>query len=394
MCDRLHFFGTPAEGLACVALPFELESMIGDWSSMTGTMARKQPEAFSRDEWAYVISFLDARFLRDVFTKTFGPPADGRTGAVQHLHRPRGNTAVWLPNNVSLLGPLVLIMVSLTGNSVTLKVGSHGPNLTRCFLDYLLETLRDGVLKDYLTDRVRVMSFPRNAMEQRVVAENGQVRLAFGSDAAAEAIESLPHPLGSMGFPFVDRQSEVWLEPGAADDDLLRVLLRVMAVYGRLGCTSPRRVVVLDGSLRDAANLCERLAGLWPSVVRRDVEPHTASENVLCMQWAAATGWTPRLAPRNGAMFAAGRFALPEFSGAMAFPVLFGSREETLAHLPSNIQTIGHALTHPESASWLRLLGRTYIKRFVPVARMHHFGPIWDGYSFWRAMFESVEVGL
>jgi hypothetical protein len=23
---------------------------------------------------------------------------------------------------------------------------------------------------------------------------------------------------------------------------------------------------------------------------------------------------------------------------------------------------------------------------------MHHFGPVWDGHAFWRALFEDVEL--
>ena len=63
--------------------------------------------------------------------------------------------------------------------------------------------------------------------------------------------------------------------------------------------------------------------------------------------------------------------------------------------LPANIQTIGHAVDKPADVAWLRLLAATRVKRFVPLARMHHFGPIWDGWEFWRGMFEvaNVEAG-
>jgi hypothetical protein len=32
------------------------------------------------------------------------------------------------------------------------------------------------------------------------------------------------------------------------------------------------------------------------------------------------------------------------------------------------------------------------VKRFVPLAEMHRFGPIWDGQSFWRGTFDRMEI--
>ena len=34
----------------------------------------------------------------------------------------------------------------------------------------------------------------------------------------------------------------------------------------------------------------------------------------------------------------------------------------------------------------------TAAKRFVSLARMHHFGAVWDGWEFWRGAFEMVDV--
>jgi len=41
---------------------------------------------------------------------------------------------------------------------------------------------------------------------------------------------------------------------------------------------------------------------------------------------------------------------------------------------------------------WLRLLARSHVKRFVPIAHMHHFGPLWDGQPNWTQAFELVQV--
>ena len=392
MSEVLHYFKNNRGGLTAAALPFGLETLISEWSALVPHMARNRHEAFSRAEWAYLITFLEESFLRQTVEGALGEPAQSSAGAVTRLLRPRGQVAVWLPNNVSLLGPLSLILISLTGNPAVIRGGSRSENLTRYFIEFALAFLPAGVLRHYLEGRVKVVDFPRDDPRHREMAEESRVRVVFGSDASARAIDSLPHPADSIGFSFIDRQSEAWIEAGAATDSTLEVLIRVLAVYGRAGCTSPQKVVVPGGSREDAVELCERLAALWPLAVRGDVERHVASENVKCSQWASALGWEPVMAARNGAVFAAGDFGLPPFTGAMALPVVHGSAEEAVLHLPPNIQTVGYALLAPADEIWLALLSRTRIKRFVPVSRMHHFGPVWDGFSFWRSMFEEVEI--
>ena len=76
----------------------------------------------------------------------------------------------------------------------------------------------------------------------------------------------------------------------------------------------------------------------------------------------------------------------------MSLQIVGASPEEALASLPANIQTIGHALENPDDPAWLELVARSAALRFVPLARMHHFGSPWDGQEFWRQCFDCVEV--
>ena len=230
---------------------------------------------------------------------------------------------------------------------------------------------------------------PRNAE----YAAAAQVRVVFGSDAAAEAIEALPHPLDSAGFAFVDRRSEAWVEPGRVDERLIETLVKVFAIYGQAGCTSPRRVVLLGASASEALALRDRVLAAWQGIIRGKPAQHIASSSTMARQWAAAVGWDAALAPGGAAVLAAGTSDLAPFEGPMALPIVGATLEEAVATLPVNIQTIGHALDDPGSERWLDLLAQTAVKRFVPLARMHHFGPLWDGADFWRQSFELVEVG-
>src|SRR5262245_53702409 len=111
-------------------LPFDLEEMLRRWRTVQRAMTRTRPDAFTRDEWAYLIAFVDERLLRAPFEELFGERASARIAC------PRGPIAVWLPNNVSLLGPLTLILLSLTGNSIRVKAGSRADDLASAFVTY------------------------------------------------------------------------------------------------------------------------------------------------------------------------------------------------------------------------------------------------------------------
>src|SRR5579862_8505088 len=131
MCDGLSFFES-ASGRTALALPFSQPQIVAEWGALRSAMRKTVPGEFSRDEWAYLMTFLSPENLHAPFLEAFGRPATG--GRVSRLARPRGVVAVWLPNNVSLLGPLTLALLSLTGNRILLKGGSHSQDLTGAFL--------------------------------------------------------------------------------------------------------------------------------------------------------------------------------------------------------------------------------------------------------------------
>ncbi len=57
-----------------VVLPFELAEFLRGWQKVVGSMIRSKPDGFSRDEWAYVIAFLDQASLMLPFHQNFGEP--------------------------------------------------------------------------------------------------------------------------------------------------------------------------------------------------------------------------------------------------------------------------------------------------------------------------------
>jgi hypothetical protein len=381
-----------ASGRRAVLLPFRLDQRIGEWEGLRTAMIRSCPEPFSREEWAYLAAFLDAANLRAPLSGAFGLPASQQGGACAAAYRPRGPVAVWLPSNVSLLGPLVLVLLSLSGNPLRLKAGSQAADLTAVFLEFARQHLPAGQLSEYIGRQVRLEQFGRDDPRNAAMAAEAAVRIVFGSDDAVQAVEALPHPVGSMLLAFSDHRSVAWIECAVAGDEALVSLIRVFTIYGQAGCTSPSQVVLLDGRPEDALRTRDRLLDLWPRVVRHDPPAYLASENVMGRQHAAALGWQAVLAPRNAAVLAAGAFDLPPPVGRLTLPIIPATLAAAVENLPANLQTIGHVLEHPEDPAWLRLLAGTRAKRFVPLSAMHHFGPVWDGWEFWKQLFEVVPL--
>ena len=119
---------------------------------------------------------------------------------------------------------------------------------------------------------------------------------------------------------------------------------------------------------------------------------HIASANVMAEQWARTLGWDVRRTIGNAALLAHGARNLSAFEVHMALRIQGATREQALADLPPNIQTIGHALEAPDDPAWLKLLASSRVRRFVALGRMHYFDSIWDGQEFWRQCFEPMEV--
>jgi hypothetical protein len=357
-------------------------SFVTQWDSLRVRMARTVPVEFTRDEWAYLITFVAREHLEEALKKSLC--------GEKSLFRPRGPIAIWLPSNVSLLGPLVLTLASLSGSPMRVKVGSKSNDLCTAFVQYAIDNFGDGPLRDYLRDKVKIERFDRHDPRNAVMAANANVRIAFGSDAAIKAIHALPHPLDSIGISFGDHRSEAWVEAGALDDAAVISLMKVFAIYGQAGCTSPRRVVMLGCSEADSLALRDRMLKLWPTTIKADAPMHIASLNLMHSQLNEASGWDVKLTHRNGAALGVGSIDKPEMSGLMSLAIVSGTVEQAVAMLPPNIQTIGHHIA--DTSKLLPKIAKTTVKRFVPVAQMHHFSPVWDGQNFFRLLFEEVAL--
>lgn len=392
MPDPLQCFERSGEVVGVVG-PGALAARLAGWAEVRRAMARHRPDAFTRDEWAYLMTFLGPGPLGEVVRRTFGVAGEASPASVDVVYRPRDPVAVWLPGNVSLLGPLVLVVASLSGATVHLKASTDNEDLAGEFLAFVTGASHGSPWGDDLAARVRVERFDRSDARNATLAAEARVRIVFGSDEAIDGVDRLPHPVHSTRIGFGDRRSEAWLDHTLVDDATIDTLIRVFTVYGQAGCTSPGRVVLRGATAADAEALAVRMLERWPALAANDVPMHHAAQNVMVRQWAAATGWWAALAPRHAAVIAAGSAGTPAPQGTLFLPIVFGDDDELFTTMPSNLQTVGTALAADDLVALLPRLVAAGADRIVPLARMHHFGVYWDGHELLRELYDTVEVG-
>jgi hypothetical protein len=358
-------------------------------------MLKHVPAEFTRDEWAYIVGFLSKESLLDPFGRCFGARLSEEDVEVPtYIARPVSDVAVWLPNNVSLLGPLMLILLSLSGTRVRMKAGSRTTDLTGEFLEFVKRYCPDGALRNYLNDQVCHSVFGHEDTRNAEMAIEARVRIVFGSNETVAEIDGLAHPPGSQCFAFSDHRSEAWIESSCWNKSTVNDLVKVFSIYGQAGCTSPSRVILINGSHGEALSLRDVILRAWPAIVKRDPPPHLASANFGSWQVDRALGWDAERVERNLGVVSVGNFTLRADPTLMNLRIVPATIHDAVANLPENIQTVGHALANPGDVRWLALVAGSRVLRFVPLRNMHFFGSVWDGNQFWAGIFEYVQFSI
>ena len=366
----------------------DIEGIITEWSNLRRAMTREVPDGFSRDEWAYLISFIEMRALNEVYSSTFGKRIE-EPEARKRILVSGTRVALWSPNNVSLLAPLTMILVSITGSRLRIKLGNEGADLCTPLVNWVRSKVKSGPLYEWLKSDLEVAQFSRSDSRGAEWSNWADVKLVFGSDAGCAAVDALPTTEHAQTFLFSDKTSRMWCTAQHMDDTAIDTLIRVFSIYGTAGCTSPRVVTILDGTEQDARTLGNRLADRWPEIVKQDIEMHHASQNVLSAQIGGAKGSDVLTIERNAAVIAISENESLLPIGHYTLEITHSTVEDAIKALPDNIQTIGHHLPSEMVKSLSNKLNSTEVKRFVPVGEMHHFGPVWDGLHFWRGLFRE-----
>ncbi len=378
-----------------IVLPYDLQLFFSSIENMRQDMIRNKLKEFTRDEWAYLLSFLSTENLWKVFLNTFGSRLSHNDSATYNcIYKPRGIVTIWLPNNVSMLGPLSYIMALLSGCQVVLKIGSSGENLSTPFYEYLIMKLNSH-LREYIKTHTQIVTVSRDSPMLNDISYKSDVRVFFGSDDSWKNVSALKKKDSCVDIPFLDHVSEAWIEVSQVTDNLLKTFLKVFNIYGQAGCTSPKKLVLIGGSSSDAKIIRQNIISLWDQkTIPKNITPHIASQNLLAHQRALALGYDSLIADQNSAVFAVGDENKKYFSSYFFLPIFTGSLDWAINQLPANIQTIGLASPKDMELHMVGKLVNTNVKRVVGIDKMHHFGQFWDGYEYWRSFFECIEVNF
>ena len=368
----------------------DIPGIMEDWDKIRKIMLKKPPPEFTRDELAYLVNFISKRELMEIYISTFGDLTQtSRNG--HRIIKPIGNVSLWSPNNVSLLAPLTMVLVSISGNKLRIKLGSKGADLCTPLIDWIKENSKPGPLVEWMERELSVKSFGRESELNRKWSEWANVRIVFGSDMGCKAISDLPCSEETRTFLFSNKVSQIWCTKNDMDSSQIETLIKVFSIYGTAGCTSPRIVKIIDGSLEDCDTLARRISIHWDSVIHEETEMHSASQNLLSHQIAKSQGWESWMLGKNSAVIAVGGPELNPPEGNRILPITYSSLDYSFSDLPPEIQTIGYSLPNDLLDKIEKNMVNYNIKRIVPMGEMHHFGPIWDGMHFWRGMFIEVE---
>lgn len=380
--------------ISSVFLPLPTTQIFQAWSELQKIMVKKQPHEFTRSEWAYLISFLQRENLQEFFQTHFGSEITSNSqGGPHQIFKARGHISIWLPSNVSLLGPLNVIALSLTGNQVTVKTSSSGKDLTSLFIEYVIQNSTDRSFAEQIKKSFSVAAFSHGDSRQNDFSLKADVRLFYGSDAAAEAVKKLPVKSTALDFMFVDKVSEAWLNWNCSDAEL-ESLADVFFLYGREGCTSPLRVIVIDADAERSKQFCQRLVNICNQKFHQPVQTHLASSHLFSTQSGQIEGWSIYPGKENNFVVGLGTYQLQWPIKGYVLPVIPSSLSHALKELPKNIQTIGLALDQQQKSQLLQSISSVQAKRLVPLAQMHHYAMSWDGFEYWRNCFESMETNL
>jgi hypothetical protein len=278
----------------------------------------------------------------------------------------------------------------MSGAEVRVKTGSRSVNLVEPFLRFIREKGEKSLLA--LLERIQIVQGDRESLAVKNLAKDSMLRVVFGSDEAASSIRTLSGPPTMQTIAFSHHRSEAWIDWECVTEDLVDNLIRVFAIYGQAGCTAPSRVILLDATADQAMSLSDRVCARWPEILRVVPDPQVSADSIMAEQVARARGWQAKRILQGRGVVGVGTHSLVPPAGALTLSIIPATLDTAISHLPVDIQTIGYAASSKMLAACLHELSARGVKRVVPLARMHDFEHVWDGFAFFSQAFELMTV--
>ena len=127
------------------------------WQRVRFRLIKSSPDFLTRIETAYLATFLASENLSALTTRNYPEKV---------LLAPRNLLAVWLPGNVSVLGPLTFALLTLANCPAWLKTASGSEALTLQFFNFAKTEANDKEL-NWLNSFFRVEAFDRSSPKSK-----------------------------------------------------------------------------------------------------------------------------------------------------------------------------------------------------------------------------------
>ena len=120
-----------------------------------------------------------------------------------------------------------MILVSITGNKLRIKLGSSGSDLCTPLVEWIKNSLESGPLVNWLENDVSIERFGRESEMNRFLSEWSDVRIVFGSDLGCEEVSKLPCKENSRTYLFSNKVSQIWCSIKEMDENKIKTLIKV-----------------------------------------------------------------------------------------------------------------------------------------------------------------------
>ena len=172
---------------------------------------------------------------------------------------PRGVACHWIAGNVPLLGLFSWALSAVVGNVNVLRLSSRTDDEISPIVRRLAEVSPVGA---ELVAETLIVQFPReDDASHRAMSAAADVRIAWGSRDAVEAVTSLPARWDSETIVMGPRMSVAVVDPALVTDRLLGRLASDIAYFDQQACSSPQWLFVKASRSSAAFTTClERFA--------------------------------------------------------------------------------------------------------------------------------------
>lgn len=304
---------------------------------------------------------------------------------------PRGMVIHWMAGNVPTLGFLSLIMGILTKNGNIIKVASSSDTFLSSLLVQMSKIGKEDKMSGAeLVKSVAVIRYDHQRKDiGKLLSENVDVRIIWGSDESVLSIRELPAKLDTTDVVFPNRTSFIVIGNSAVKkmdlDPLARKAALDVSIFEQKACASPHTIFLVTDDDSTLESFAEALKRAMHAILKTFPKIPPSQKEV-----SAILNLRAQYDMFHNAWYSSGtEFTILSDDHLQLGPAI-GNRTVYLRKLPEiemlkdiipeNAQTVGIAADPDEFDHLTDLLGTCGLHRFTRIGAMTHFESPWDGY--------------